>query len=63
MESTDDGMIWSNMVEISAMVTEPEWGFIGTGPPGGIQLPSGRLIICMRDTVTIMQYTSYITSL
>ena len=47
MESSDDGATWGNMVDISSMVTESSWEFVGTGPPGGIQLPSGRLIICM----------------
>lgn len=50
MESTDDGVTWGNMVDISEMVVLPAWSFVGTGPPGGIQLPTGRLIICMYST-------------
>ncbi len=47
MESSDDGLTWGSMVDITETVVLPAWSFIGTGPPGGIQLPSGRLIICM----------------
>ena len=47
MESSDNGLTWGNMVDITKTVVLPAWSFIGTGPPGGIQLPSGRLIICM----------------
>ena len=46
MESSDDGATWGSVVDISGMVMEPTWGYVVTGPPGGIQLPSGRLIIC-----------------
>ena len=46
-ESSDDGVNWGNRMDISMMVTLPSWAFVGTGPPGGIQLPSGRLVICM----------------
>lgn len=45
MESSDDGVSWGGLGNISASVTEPGWDFIGTGPPGSIQLASGRLII------------------
>jgi hypothetical protein len=61
MESSDDGLTWGSMVDITKTVVLPAWSFIGTGPPGGIQLPSGRLIICM----TLSYYISvlYITSI
>ena len=45
IESSDEGANWGNVSNITAAVTEPDWNFVGTGPPGGIQLPSGRLII------------------
>ena len=54
MESTDDGLTWGNMVDITETVVLPAWGFIGTGPPGGIQLPSGRLIICMTTYYVVL---------
>ena len=46
LESSDDGITWGNMIDISMMVTWPEWNYVGMGP-GGIQLPTGRLIMCM----------------
>lgn len=52
IESTDNGLTWGSVVNISSVATEPEWGFVGTGPPGGIQLPSGRLVI--GNTVSVM---------
>ena len=45
LQSSDDGLTWGSMTNITAVVNGGGWGFVGTGPPGGIQLPSGRLII------------------
>ena len=45
LESADNGLSWANKVEISEMVVGAGWSFVGTGPPGGLQLPSGRLVI------------------
>jgi hypothetical protein len=45
ISSTDDGRSYSLPRNISAAV-KPSWvGFAGTGPPNGMQLPSGRLIV------------------
>ena len=46
LQSSDDGVTWKNHRNITAVAREPQWGFTGSGPPGGIQLPSGRLVIC-----------------
>ena len=46
LESADDGVSWGSVQDITRMVMDPSWTAIDTGPPGGIQLPSGRLIIC-----------------
>lgn len=43
--SSDMGQTWSDYKDISASVTLPEWGFMGTGPPAGLRLGSGRLLI------------------
>ena len=45
LQSSDDGLSWGNLKNITAVAREPQWGFTGSGPPGGIQLPSGRLVI------------------
>ena len=45
LQSSDDGATWVDLRNITAAVREPQWGFTGSGPPGGIQLPSGRLVI------------------
>ena len=42
----DDGVTWGSVEDITSMVMDPTWPAMDTGPPGGIQLPSGRLIIC-----------------
>ena len=49
MRSTDDGVTWSDPVEITASF-EPfrrhyDWKVIATGPGHGIQLKSGRLVV------------------
>ncbi|MCC6511586.1 MAG: exo-alpha-sialidase [Pirellulaceae bacterium] len=49
MRSTDDGVTWSQPVEITATF-EPfrskyDWKVIATGPGHGVQLKSGRLVV------------------
>ncbi len=47
--SDDSGQTWSEPVNITASVKQPEWGWYATGPGVGIQLQSaphaGRLVI------------------
>ena len=43
--STDDGLTWSDAVDISSHVKRPDWTWYATGPCHGIQLQSGRLLI------------------
>ena len=45
METRDEGSTWSNVVDITAMVALPIWFHVAPGMPGGVQLPSGRLIV------------------
>ena len=56
LESMDDGMTWGSVDDITSMVMDPSWPAMDTGPPGGIQLPSGRLIICMYYVVLIRSF-------
>ena len=44
-KSSDDGVRWSEPVEITEDVVDPAWSYIGSGPGHGIQLSSGRLLI------------------
>lgn len=44
MHSDDDGLTWSTPIMLRN-VSDPEWQYIGTGPPGSIQLASGRILI------------------
>ncbi len=50
-ESTDDGVTWANIVNITNVANSGGWRFVGTGPPGGIQLSSGRLLIGTTSSV------------
>ena len=45
MRSTDNGVTWSDPLEITESVSKPEWTWYATGPGHGIQLRSGRLLI------------------
>ncbi len=49
LQSTDDGLTWSNPVEITATFEafrkEHDWQVIATGPGHGIPLRSGRLVV------------------
>ncbi len=44
-KSTDDGVSWSEPVDITESVKDPTWKYLGTGPGHGVQLTSGRLLI------------------
>lgn len=45
MSSRDDGVTWSEPVEITRDVKLPEWTWYATGPVNGIEIRSGRLVI------------------
>lgn len=49
LHSADDGVSWSDPVEITAEVKKPDWTWYATGPGSGIQLQrgpfKGRLVI------------------
>ena len=48
--SEDDGINWSEPVEVTDSVKDPSWSYLGTGPGHGIQLGSGRLLVpCWSD--------------
>ena len=50
MKSTDDGVTWSESVDITKEAKDPTWYWVGTGPGHGIQLRKGRLVIpCWAD--------------
>jgi sialidase-1 len=44
-KSTDDGLTWSKLTEITPAVKDPKWTWYATGPGCGIQLKNGRLVI------------------
>ena len=43
--SADDGQTWSKPVEITAACKAPDWTWYATGPGGGLQLKTGRMVI------------------
>ncbi len=43
--SSDDGITWPDLVEITSAVKESNWTWYATGPGNGIQLQSGRLLV------------------
>jgi sialidase-1 len=45
MSSDDDGLTWTEPVEITDGVKKPDWTWYATGPGHGIQLSSGRMVI------------------
>jgi len=45
MKSSDDGVTWSTLVEITSSVKKPDWTWYATGPGVGIQTRDGRLVI------------------
>lgn len=45
MKSPDDGLSWSEPVEITATTKAPGWTWCATGPGVSIQLASGRMLV------------------
>jgi len=43
--SRDDGVTWSEPVEITSSAKDPAWSYVGTGPGHGIQLAGGRMLV------------------
>jgi sialidase-1 len=43
--SDDDGNSWSKPTLIGKNVTRSDWKWVGTGPPGSLQLKNGRIIV------------------
>ena len=61
MTSEDFGATWSNATSIPA-ANAAHWRFVATGPPQGIQLMGGRLLIAsdhMNKTGKIGNRTSF----
>ncbi|MBI5760424.1 MAG: exo-alpha-sialidase [Planctomycetales bacterium] len=51
--STDEGVTWTNPVEITKDVKQPDWTWYATGPGVGIQTRSGRLVIPCDNKVAV----------
>jgi len=43
--SDDDGLTWTHPRNITSSVVQHGWNWVGLGPPSGIQLASGRLLV------------------
>lgn len=56
IDSADDGATWGDIVNITDVANSGDWGFVGTGPPGGIQLASGRIVIGISIVVVPLQF-------
>jgi len=59
MTSKDEGVTWSEPVDITAMTKQPEWAETGHGPGLGIQTRSGRLVIPCFICVHLRESVSY----
>jgi sialidase-1 len=44
-KSVDDGLSWSQPVDITRSTKDPHWAWYATGPGAGVQLASGRLLV------------------
>ena len=50
--SDDDGLTWAPWVLLPQAV-QPDWKWVGLGPPGGLQLNSGRLLVSGYHTTKV----------
>jgi sialidase-1 len=65
LKSTDDGVSWSQPIEITTDVKKPDWTWYATGPGSGIQLQygphKGRMVIpCDHIEADTKDYYSHI---
>ncbi len=59
--SEDEGRTWRSPLEITAGAKQPDWTWYATGPGGGIQLSSGRLLIpCDHIEAESRRYYSHV---
>lgn len=59
-KSTDDGVTWSEPVEITKSTKAPDWTWYATGPGCGIQLRDGRLVVPCDHVVGSKQWRSHV---
>ena len=45
IKSTDDGLTWSDRIDLTPMFKKPEWNSGSPGPGKGMQMRSGRLVV------------------
>ena len=43
--SDSDGALWAPAVPLKGLTSRPDWNWIGLGPPGALQLRSGRILV------------------
>jgi sialidase-1 len=44
-KSSDNGHTWSKASDISSQVVGSDWSWVATGPPGSVQLDTGRIVV------------------
>ena len=62
IKSEDDGETWSEPIDLTSMIKQPDWRAGSPGPGKGIQTRSGRLIIpkyFMRSEDDVISYVVY----
>jgi sialidase-1 len=62
ISSSDSGTNWTTPQDITASVKSPGWGWYDPGPPNGIQLSSGRLLIPAYHSIGYNYYPNAIFS-
>jgi len=54
--SDDLGKTWTTPIDISQSTTLPNWKWVGLGPPAGLKLRSGRLVVPAYHTTVYEPY-------
>ena len=52
-QSCDDGVTWSEPVDITTGIKKPDWTWYATGPGHGAQLRTGRMLVPCDHTVAV----------
>eukprot|EP00912_Choanoflagellata_sp_UC4_P001185 UC4_evm3s741 len=59
LRSTDQGSSWSEPYDITNQVKDSNWSWVATGPPQGLELESGRIVVAADHVASNVEWGSH----